>query len=86
MVLVPSIRKSDAKSDWLQLAQGTASQRRPRAFAPAGAYLKRKPRAKLLILSIPSLSRGEFLERKAIQLWHQASHGSNTGRESARQL
>jgi hypothetical protein len=62
MVLVPSIRKSDAKTDWLQLAQGTTNPRRSRAVASTGAYLKRKLRAKLLILSIPSLSRGEFLE------------------------
>jgi hypothetical protein len=81
VVLVPSIRKTDAKSDWLQLAPGNASRRCLAAASSAGAYLKRKLRAKLLILSIPRLSRGELLERKTIQLWHQASHGRNTGRE-----
>jgi hypothetical protein len=69
MVLVPSNRKIDAKSDWLPLVPGNASHRCPLAAASsAGAYLKRKLRAKLLILSIPRLSRGELLERKAMQL------------------
>jgi hypothetical protein len=56
-----------------------------RAAASTGTYLKRKQRAKILIRSIPSLSQ-RSLAKKDDTLWHQSSHGSYTGRESAGKL